>query len=626
MARPEPSPQQHAPLWIHRPWVDILIGCGGWSAPLLLVSYLLFDDEAIRWAGVFYALALVCNYPHYMATVHRAYARRDDRAQFRLFTHYATAGLLALGVAAHVQPALLPWIFTAYVVWSPWHYSGQNFGLTMMFLRRAGTDVTQVERRRLRVAFAASYVMLLAAFNEGGAQDPLVLSLGLPHAVTLAIEIAAGATFVVAAALALYPLASPARLADRTRLLPAATLLVTQACWFVIPIALTWWSAVPAPQTRYGSGILAVMHSAQYLWITQHYARRDAERRAAGTVSGWNAWAYWSVLVVGGVALFIPGPWLASYAGRVDFTSSVLIVTAIVNIHHFMIDGVVWKLRDPRVTQALVDQSTPAAAPVPKQSAEIATTGTGALTWGRILLSTRARYAMGALLLALAAVDQWRYTLAQRVSDRVSLETASTLNPYDGAVHVKLAKVASQAGDRAVTERALRKAIESNPHDIGPYRSLERLLIEAGRFQDAYTHCQRVLDRWPGEVDTLVNAGVLAYKLGERPAAETWWKQALGRDASLRHVELYLAELIDSSGRSAEALPHYQRHLELVARAPQSADRPAPRQVALVVLKFGDALTRTGQIQAAASQYELATRIARQHGLEDIEKEVGGRR
>src|SRR6266540_227564 len=174
---------RNSPLWVDRPWVDLLIGCGGWSAPLLIASYLLLDNEARRWASVFYGLALVCNYPHYMATVHRAYARRDDRAQYRLFTHYATGLLLLVAAAAHVQPVLLPWLFTIYVMWSPWHYTGQNFGLAMMFLRRAGAEVAPHERRRLRIAFVASYVMLLAAFNEGGSQDPLVLSLGLPHAV-----------------------------------------------------------------------------------------------------------------------------------------------------------------------------------------------------------------------------------------------------------------------------------------------------------------------------------------------------------------------------------------------------------------------------------------------------------
>jgi tetratricopeptide (TPR) repeat protein len=603
-----PAAPQARRLWVDRPWVDLLIGCGGWSAPLLIVSYLLLDKDAQRWASVFYGLALICNYPHYMATVHRAYARGEDRAQYRLFTYYLTGLLLIVALAAHVQPVLLPWLFTIYVMWSPWHYTGQNFGLTMMFLRRAGANVTPQERRWLRISFVASYGMLLAAFNQGGSPDPLVLSLGVPRAIALAIEMAAGAVFLGAGALALVPIARRMR-EGRFALLPAATLYLTQACWFVIPIAMTWAQAVPAPQTRYSSGILAVMHSAQYLWITRHYAQRDAARRPA---AHWSNVSYWGTLVVGGVALFLPGPWLASYVGHFDFTSSMLIVTAIVNIHHFMLDGVVWKLRDPRVAQALVENDR-------HGDAAAAGASTPTLALGRMATRWVTRPAAVGVLLMLAALDQWRYTLAQRDSDRDALETASALNPYDGSVHIKLARAAIANGDAVSAERALREAIGANPHDPGPYRSLERFLIQSGRYDEAYAHCRLILDHWPTEVDTLVNAGVLAYRLNDGKSAETWWTRALTQDPNLRDVHLYLAELTDATGRPREALPHYERYLQLVADQSTPASPPDAKQTALVLVKFANALSSTGQTDAAKSQYELASRIAKQAGLGDVE-------
>lgn len=165
-----PSVDARTP-WVQRPWIDLIVGCGGWSAPLLLLSYTIVHADARRWSAVFYALALVCNYPHYMATLHRAYGRREDRSRHRLFTHYLTVALALIGVAAHVQPTWLPWIFTLYVMWSPWHYTGQNFGLSMMFVRRAGVEIAPRERRWLHVGYIASYVMLLAAFNQGTSQD-----------------------------------------------------------------------------------------------------------------------------------------------------------------------------------------------------------------------------------------------------------------------------------------------------------------------------------------------------------------------------------------------------------------------------------------------------------------------
>ena len=68
--------------------------------------------------------------------------------------------------------------------------------------------------------------------------------------------------------------------------------------------------------------------------------------------------AYFLTLLAGGIALFIPGPWLVSYAFHYDFTTSFLIFMALVNIHHFMLDGALWKLRDTRVSSLLVGVAT----------------------------------------------------------------------------------------------------------------------------------------------------------------------------------------------------------------------------------------------------------------------------
>jgi tetratricopeptide (TPR) repeat protein len=592
-------------VWIDRPWIDLLIGCGGWSVPLLLVSYTIVDRDVPTWTAVFYGLALVCNYPHYMATIYRAYGR-DDRSRYRLFTHYLTAALVAVGVAAHVRFALVPWLFTAYVMWSPWHYTGQNFGLLMMFLRRAGLDVSAEERQRLHIAFIASYVMLLAAFNQRASADPLVLSMGLPVVAARIVEAGAGLVFLAAGLAAFVPIA---RRADRGALLAPLTLYSTQALWFVVPIALTWIAALPVPQTRYSSGMLAVMHSAQYLWITRYFAQRDAER--APRPVRWSAWAYWGTLVAGGLALFLPVPWLASYGWHADFTASMFIVAAVVNIHHFMLDGVVWKLRNPRVGQVLVGAGGASAAAVPSPVRAAASPGrrVGSLVW---------RVPAVVLLVALAALDQWRYLLAVGNTDRRRIEAATTLNPYDSGAYMRLAQAERRTGDAAAAEASLGRAIAANPQNPAPAQALERLLIEQERFGDAYALCQRMIARWPSDVDTLVNAGVIAYRLGDRAAAVRWWGQALEHDASLLRVHLYLAELLDARGETASALPHYQRYLELVPTTP-AGDRPLPREVVAVVVKFADALARHGDKDAAIAQYDLAIRLARQTGLTDVE-------
>ena len=129
-----------ASTWIYNPWLDLIVGCGAWSAPLLLFSYLSVASSVRAWSVVFYALALFFNYPHFMATIYRAYHRAEDFQKYRIFTVHITALLALTLILSHSWVRILPWIFTIYLTWSPWHYSGQNYGLFMMFARRARSD------------------------------------------------------------------------------------------------------------------------------------------------------------------------------------------------------------------------------------------------------------------------------------------------------------------------------------------------------------------------------------------------------------------------------------------------------------------------------------------------------
>jgi len=134
-------------LWIYNPWLDLIVGCGAWSAPLLLVAYLAASSNTLAWSVAFYGLAFVFNYPHYMATLYRAYHTSEDFHKYRVFTVHITALAVATLILSHFWIRALPWIFTLYLTWSPWHYSGQNYGLFMMFARRGGAQPSTAERR-----------------------------------------------------------------------------------------------------------------------------------------------------------------------------------------------------------------------------------------------------------------------------------------------------------------------------------------------------------------------------------------------------------------------------------------------------------------------------------------------
>src|SRR5208283_47518 len=193
------------------------------------------------------------------------------------------------------------------------------------------------------------YLVLFLGFHAGTSSDPMFLSLGIPPVVAHWGQILLGAAFVVLSA---YGLSQLVRAIGWRQLRPCLTLFSSQFLWFLLPAVVSLFSRIDIPQSRYSSGVLAVMHSAQYLWITSYYARREASEAPGRS---WRPWAYFGVLVAGGIALFVPGPWLASRVFHHDFTVSFLIFTALVNLHHFILDGAIWKLRDGRIASLLLN-------------------------------------------------------------------------------------------------------------------------------------------------------------------------------------------------------------------------------------------------------------------------------
>jgi len=591
--------------WIYAPWLDLIVGCGAWSAPLLLISYLSMASSTRAWSVAFYALALFFNYPHYMATLYRAYHREEDFHKYRLFTVHITALVVLTLLASHVWLRALPWIFTLYLTWSPWHYSGQNYGLFMMFARRAGAQPSTRERRALYGAFVVSYLILFLGFHTGPSTDPLFISLGIPAVVSRWEQVGLGALFVVLSA---YGLRSLIRVTGWRKLTPSLTLFSTQFLWFLVPALASLIKGLEIPQSRYSSGVLAVMHSAQYLWITSYYARRESSDSNRDG-HGWHPFAYFSILVAGGIALFVPGPWLASRILHYDFTASFLIFTALVNIHHFILDGAIWKLRDGRIAILLLNSKVQVRDAVSEAGGQLASAWhwlTGSTGGARAL-----RVAAALVLLASGTIDQARYYLALHNDNLHDLQKAASLDSYDGSLQMRLAQSELENGRPQEAESAWRSAMRTNPNDPAPRHAMLRYLIEQKRFDEAYALTQISLQSSPKDANMLVDRGILALQLGHQEEAVARWKQALAADSTQGNANLYLADELDREGKTTEAISYYRTFLETVARQGRE-NRPEPRITIAIVLRMADCQVRAAQPEQAAASYHLAAGLAAQ--------------
>src|SRR5262249_30731520 len=90
-------------------------------------------------------------------------------------------------------------------------------------------------------------------------------------------------------------------------------------------------------------------HALQYLLIA--WVMELKENRTGRTV-GQITMAWSIVNFLGGVALFWALPKACSSFG-VPLVLATAVLIAGVQIHHFFVDGVIWKLRNPRVANPL---------------------------------------------------------------------------------------------------------------------------------------------------------------------------------------------------------------------------------------------------------------------------------
>ena len=156
------------PRWLFGPVPDLLLGCGGiYAFVFAALSISAPTVHAIAPQAVLPIIILLTSVPHYGATLLRVYERRSDRQHYRFFALWASLAVyawLAVGVYDVPVGSLL---VTTYLTWSPWHYSGQNYGIALMFLGRRGVSVGHTAKRCLHLSFVLSCVIAILHSHSG---------------------------------------------------------------------------------------------------------------------------------------------------------------------------------------------------------------------------------------------------------------------------------------------------------------------------------------------------------------------------------------------------------------------------------------------------------------------------
>lgn len=328
--------------WLYGPAPDLLLGCGlGYMAFFVVILVAGPGLHSLLPLGLLPLASVFAGTPHYGATLLRVYEDGAERRRYAFFAVWLTLviwGLYALGL---YWGALGSVLLTVYLTWSPWHYTGQNYGIALMFLRRRGVEITPRTKRAIYASFLLSFCLtLLAIHGSADAQyyAPVAsygdspyrfVALGVPSPWWQYGFALLGAAYLASLAVAARALL---RVASARDLAPSAAIALTQLLWFSLPPLGRELGLFPqlhpfAPDFATFMIIwIAVGHAVQYLWITTFYAQ--GRGATPGAVARYYAKcvcagsAIWSVPVLLYTWTGIAGSEWGAWPGAVTLGSS----------------------------------------------------------------------------------------------------------------------------------------------------------------------------------------------------------------------------------------------------------------------------------------------------------------
>jgi len=282
-------------------------------------------------------LIFACNMAHFAASTVRLYTRDGALARNPFLTMafpLVSLALLALAIAfpenigAHLN--------ALYFTWSPYHYSAQAYGLAVMYCYRSSCPLGDRDKWWVRAACLPPFVLAFLSFPASG------LEWLVAPATLLDTPSLHAARQLVRIVLVVLTLAAPVALVAyfwrSGRSVPAISVMVILANG-------VWWTALSYMQAFVW---VTVFHGLQYLAITSVFHVNERLKGPRNRRPWWAhaLWFYGLCLALGYV-LFQVLP-LGYEAAGFGWAASSILVIAAVNIHHFIVDAYIWRLRkDP---------------------------------------------------------------------------------------------------------------------------------------------------------------------------------------------------------------------------------------------------------------------------------------
>jgi hypothetical protein len=343
--------------WILNPVIDILFCCGGIVWLLFALQYWIVDpSENVFYAGLLSISATIAAHTfgetHIAATLFRLYSNKAMRRKhfgLAVFLPIVTVLLCACGL--HI-PGFTAILLKLYLLWVIQHFTGQTYGFVLIYCFKRGYLLNRLDKLTLACLLNCSAALAIVrqlTFEQWSA--PAFLGQQLPFWGPLPEAIYDICVF----ALQLSAIAFAFRIVKK--LIVERTQFPVPAMLLILTIISTLVSQQDAASVLF-IYVPSLLHGTQYLALTlsqnlkEHHCDLPADK--IWTVIFKNVGLrYFGSLILVAVALFIGVPALISLFGfswQLAFAN----VFCLINLHHFLTDMHIWKIRDPDLKSTLV--------------------------------------------------------------------------------------------------------------------------------------------------------------------------------------------------------------------------------------------------------------------------------
>ncbi|HTK28082.1 MAG TPA: hypothetical protein VL309_00920 [Vicinamibacterales bacterium] len=316
------------------PLVDYFLVGGGLSIPIFSLLYLFPALNPVN-GDIPYGFFIAINGAHFAASSVRLYTKPGARRAHPFLSWVFPILCFALVGLGLYQPRIGGHIKALYLTWAPFHYAAQTYGLAVMYAMRSGAQLSARDKAQIRWVCLLPFLYAFFTTTQGG------LSWFIGRSMLRSVPAFALAHMAIVRLLMVAMLLLPVSLflqlhGRRGRSVPLISLLLqlTNALWWLGSDYLDAWFWT------------AVFHSVQYLIVA---AVRHVDERAAGVRPGIRAailqgTAFYGFSLLVGCGLFLVAPSVFVLLGF-SGVESYAMMTLVVNLHHFIVDGFVWRTK-----------------------------------------------------------------------------------------------------------------------------------------------------------------------------------------------------------------------------------------------------------------------------------------